>query len=166
MKHLHLRLRLMALGIILGCRPGVTTTTTHRTLVAAWSVPAPYVYYQDSLLTIRFDTAHAFRAMQAVLDDTSERARGLKQRYRPQLDSARAAFRDSAQAWALSDQYVFDHLLETTAFWAVDRRTHERLPRLEIEDYEEHCGSLCGYGERGFRLPDATTFLKRLLWIS
>ena len=123
----------------------------------------PYVYYQDSLVTTRFDTTHAFRGMQAVLDDTYERARGLEKRYRPQLDSVRAAFRHGAKAWILSDQYVFDHLLETTAFWAVDRRTHERVQHLDIEDYSEHCGSLCGYGERRFHLPDGTPFMKLLL---
>ncbi len=166
MKRSHVLLSLVAFGVILGCRPGVKVTRTHRTLIAAWSVPSPYVLYQDSIVTIRFDTTHAFRAMQAVLDDTSERASGLKQRYRPQLDSARAAIRNGAKTWALSDQYVFDHLLKTTAFWAVNRRTHERLPRLDIEDYEEHCGSLCGQGERRFRLPDGTMFLRLQLWIS
>ncbi len=166
MKRLHLLLRSLAVGLVLGCGPGVKVTTTHRTLIAALSVPSPYVVYQDSLVTIRFDTTHAFRAMQAVLDDRSDRARRLEQRYRPQLDSARAAIRNGAPAWVLSDQYVFDHLLNTTAFWAVNRRTDERLPRLEIEDYEEHCGSLCGYGERRFHLPDGTTFLTLLQWIS
>ena len=167
MKCLHVLLSLLLLlELTLGCRPGVKVTTTHRTLVAAWSVPSPYVLYQDSVVTIRFDTIHAFRVMQAVLDDTSERASGLKQRYRPQLDSARAAFRNGAQAWPLSDQYVFNHLLETTAFWAVSRRTDERVPRIEIEDYNEHCGALCGHGERRFSLPDGTRFLRLLLWIS
>jgi hypothetical protein len=166
MRPFHDSLHLLVLGVILGCRPGVKVSTNHRTLVAARSVPAPYLLYQDSLVTIRFDTAHAFRAMQRVLDDTSDRSRGLEQRYRPQLDSAQAALREGAQAWVLSDPYVFDHLLETTAFWAVNRRTNERLPRLEIEDYEEHCGPLCGHGERRFRLPDGTPFLTLLLWIS
>jgi len=166
MKHSHVLLSVLAFGIILGCQPGVKVTRTHRTLIAAWSVPSPYGLYQDSLVTIRFDTTHAFRAMQGILDDTSEGASGLKQRYRPQLDSARAAIRTGAKAWALSDQYVFNHLLTTTAFWAVNRRTDERLPRLEIEDYEKHCGSMCGHGERRFRLPDGTTFLRLLLWIS
>jgi hypothetical protein len=157
---------LLILGLILNCRPGVEITRTHRTLAAALAVPAPFVYYHDSIITIRFDTSHAFRAIQAVLHDTSESRSGLKQRYRRQLDSARASLQRGAQGWPLSDNYVFDYLLRTTPFWALDQRTHDRLPRLELEDYEEHCGAMCGYGERRFRLPDGTLFLKLLLWVS
>ena len=162
-----IRSGLLALGLTLDCRrSGVEITTTHRTLAAASAVPAPFVYYQDSLITIRFDTVHAFRALQAVLHRPAESRSGLQQRYRPQLDSARAALHRGAQAWRLSDNYVLDYLLRTTPFWAIDQRTHVRLPQLEIEDYEEHCGTRCGYRERRFRLPDGTLFLKILLWVS
>ena len=158
---------LVILGLMLGCRrSGVEITRTHRTLPAAAAVPAPFVYYQDSLITIRFDTTHAFRAIQAVLNDASQSSGSLKQRYRPQLASARASLHRGAQGWRLSDNYLFDYLLRTTPFWAIDQRTHVRLPRLEIEDYEEHCGPRCGYRERRFRLPDGTLFLKLLLWVS
>src|SRR5512143_86314 len=156
---------LLVLTALSAGRLGSQVTTEHRTLVAATTITPPYLTYQNALITIRFDTTHAFRLLQEILDDSAS-PEGVRERYRPQLDSARAAILGGAPSWRLSDDYVVDDLLQNAPFEAIDRRTRQRVNHLDMEDYNEHCGMLCGRGEHRFRLPDGRLFLKLLMWVS
>ena len=153
---------LLAAASALGCRPGHRITTTERTVSALNLLSPPALIYRDSLVSIAFDSTQAFAFMEAVLARADD---GLHQRYRPQLDSARAAFGRGEATWRLTDMYVAGDLIENTPFAAVDLRTSTPIRRIRIENYEDRCDGPCGHGERRFRLPDGTEFLTLLLWI-
>jgi hypothetical protein len=156
---------LLALAVTSTCGLRAQETTTHRTLLTDTSVAPPYLTYRNSLATIYFDTTHAFHLMQDILEDSSSPGE-VRERFQRQLDSARAAIQRGAHSWKLSDKYVVGHLLENVPFSATDRRTQQRVPHLDMEDYNQHCGFLCGRGEHRFRLPDGSVFLKLLMWVS
>ena len=153
----------LALAFVRGAR--AQDVLGPRTLATDSTISPPYLTYQTPALVVRFDTSRAFGLMQSALEDTKATP-GWRQRFRSQLDSARAALQRGASAWVLTNGYVVGHLLERIPFDATDRRTQQRVDHLDVETYVERCGRLCGRGERHFQLPDGLLAFSLLLWES